>query len=152
MALTSLLLLRHASAAFGGGVSDLERPLTEAGEHEALTVGHLLRERGSRVDTLLVSPARRTRQTATFSLPDGPAPQLVDDIYEASTGQLIQVLEAHGAGATLMVGHNPGFSELAGFLSGKPQALRTGQLVSLTWSQPPAQPLQPGEATISFLN
>src|SRR5580692_9604067 len=61
----TLLLLRHAEAeASRPGVEDNDRPLSDRGRTEALDAADCMSGAELRVDTVLVSPALRTRETA----------------------------------------------------------------------------------------
>ncbi len=143
-----LVILRHAAADYHFDGPDRERPLTQDGEHTALARGRQLGQKVPAVDRLLVSPAVRTRQTATMAMPDGPDPQIVESIYEATAGDLITVLERFGTGCTVLVGHNPGLSDLASLLTGRPQALAPGDALILSMTQPQEGPLQPLSAEV----
>ncbi len=146
--LHTLVILRHAQAHFDSCGSDRERSLTTAGEQAALARGRQLSQQLPCIDRLLVSPAVRTRQTAALALPDGPDPVFIDDIYEATAGELLRVLENHGWGCTVLVGHNPGLSDLATVLSGQGQSLCPGDLLILSLDAHPDQPLQPGAGKV----
>ncbi|TAL74872.1 MAG: histidine phosphatase family protein [Rhodanobacter sp.] len=116
-----LILLRHAEAeppATTG--TDSERALSERGEREALDAGRWLAGHGAHPQRVLCSPTRRTRQTAelalaAFSAP--PAVQSADEIYDASPGELLALLDQHfDAESVLLVGHNPGIERLVALL------------------------------------
>jgi phosphohistidine phosphatase len=69
---------------------------------------------------VLCSPAERTRSTASLALEamdDAPAPVLAEEIYEATPGELLALLDQHGDADTVMlVGHNPGIERLVALL------------------------------------
>ncbi|KRF00532.1 phosphoglycerate mutase [Frateuria sp. Soil773] len=116
-----LILLRHAEAvpAASGG-DDRERPLSQHGEQEARAAGQWLAAHGARPERVLCSPARRTRQTADLALAaagNALAAQLADEIYDATPGELLALLDQHGdAGTVMLVGHNPGIERLVALL------------------------------------
>jgi phosphohistidine phosphatase len=119
------ILVRHAHAewpAYFG--TDFDRPLTPQGLGDAQATASAIRDAGHRPDLLLVSPARRTLQTAgiianTLGLPD-TAVQQVDALYNAAPdtldAELRRVLII--ASTVMLVAHNPGISELARQLTG----------------------------------
>ncbi|NUO72718.1 MAG: histidine phosphatase family protein [Frateuria sp.] len=116
-----LILLRHAEAvpAPAGG-EDLDRTLSPRGEQEALAAGHWLAAHGARPDRLLCSPAQRARRTAELAArsvaPTG-AIGLAEEIYDASPGELLALLDQHAdARSVLLVGHNPGIERLVALL------------------------------------
>lgn len=116
-----LILLRHAEAVpVAADDADHDRPLTEHGEQEAHAAGRWLAAHGSRPDRVLCSPAARTRQTAELALAalgHAPTPQLVEEVYDATPGELLALLDQHGDANTLMlVGHNPGIERLVALL------------------------------------
>ena len=116
-----LILLRHAEAVSAGADdADRDRTLSERGENEARAAGRWLAEHGLSPDRVLCSPALRTRQTALLALAaatlDGP-PQLAEEIYEATPGELLALLDQHDDASTvLLVGHNPGVERLVALL------------------------------------
>ena len=116
-----LILLRHAEAqpASSGG-DDRARRLSGRGEQEAKAAGQWLASHGVKPERILCSPAERTRATASLALAAlkaAPAPQLSEDIYEATPGELLALLDQHGdAGTVMLVGHNPGIERLVALL------------------------------------
>ena len=115
-----LILLRHAHAdAVATGETDLARPLSEEGRKEALGAARWLKAQGLVPDRMLVSPAARATQTADAVVAAlGPIDTREDAaIYEASPGELAELADANrDATRLLMVGHNPGFEQLAALM------------------------------------
>lgn len=102
-----LLLWRHAEAheAQPGG-EDLKRALTPRGEKQAARMAAWLDRQLPDGTRILVSPARRTEQTA---LALGRKYKLRDELAPGATvEQLLQVANwPDGRGVTLIVGHQP---------------------------------------------
>jgi phosphohistidine phosphatase len=125
-----LLLVRHAQAA--AAPVDAERPLTQGGVRQAAAIGAWLARAGLAPDRVLVSPARRARQTwaqASAALGAGPPPTVDGRIYDNSVEALLAVIRetAEDVGLLALVGHNPSIAELAGSLDsgrGDPAARR----------------------------
>ncbi|WP_230530802.1 SixA phosphatase family protein [Microvirga roseola] len=115
-----LLLLRHAKAAWPSGVPDVDRPLAGRGRDAAVLMGAYLKEQGLKPDLALVSPARRTQDTWDLVQPilGEVEAQLDGRIYEAPVARLLKVLQEvePGIRTLLMIGHNPGFEDLAALL------------------------------------
>lgn len=116
-----LILLRHAEAVpIENAPDDQQRPLSARGEEEARAAGVWLAGHGARPDRVLCSPARRTHETAQLALAaidSAPSTQLADEIYDASPGELLALLDQHGDAHTVMlVGHNPGIERLVALL------------------------------------
>ena len=117
-----LLLLRHAKSAWPDGVDDADRALAPRGRDAAPRMGAYLAEQNLIPDLVLVSDARRARETWDLvrrALPERPM-QIEPRIYEAPTDRLLTILKETGdeAETLLMIGHNPGFASLARTLAG----------------------------------
>ncbi|MBX6426884.1 MAG: histidine phosphatase family protein [Variibacter sp.] len=117
-----LLLLRHAKSDWAvGGQRDIDRVLAERGRTAAPVMGHYLARHALRPDKIVVSSARRARETCDLIVPafDRPPPVAVEArVYEAPAKALLEVVretppEVH---TLLMIGHNPGIQELASLL------------------------------------
>lgn len=115
-----LILLRHAHAdASASEQDDAARPLSEEGAREARLAAQWLREQGLAPDRIVVSPARRTRETADAVRREFGEVDLREEpgIYEASPGELAEIADRHrDANRLLMVGHNPGLEQLAALM------------------------------------
>ena len=117
-----LVLLRHAKSAWPD-LPDHERPLAGRGRRDAPVMGRWLRAAGHVPDRVLCSTARRTRETWQLAQPElgtSPPVSFEDQVYEASTAQLLD-LARHAPPAVktlLIVGHAPGIPELALTLAG----------------------------------
>lgn len=118
-----LLLLRHAKAAWPPGVLDADRPLAARGQEAAVAMGNYIRRECFAPDVALVSPSRRTQETWELVRPivGDVATRHDGRIYEAPVARLITVLQEvePEARTVLMIGHNPGFEDLASFLIGE---------------------------------
>ena len=117
MTTRTLVILRHAKAANPEGVPDADRPLTDRGHADAAAAGAWLLHSGLVPDLVLCSPARRTRQTwhgVALALPTAPQVRYEEPIYGAPVRTLLATVRAAAEEATtvLLIGHNPGLSEL----------------------------------------
>ncbi|MFD1331919.1 SixA phosphatase family protein [Methylopila musalis] len=127
-----LILFRHAKSDWTGETAtDHERGLAPRGRRVAGPMGAWLAGRGFRPDLVLCSTAIRTTRTwslARAAFTPAPAATFLDEIYEASDDTLLEVVRRTPAEVqTLMiVGHNPGLSDLTERLagSGDPEARR----------------------------
>jgi phosphohistidine phosphatase len=114
-----LILWRHAEAE--DGIHDMARQLTAKGEKQADKMAAFLRTRLPQDTRILVSPAKRTQQTAQAlsknfttepAIAPGTSPQA---ILEAADW-------LEGKGCVLVVGHQPTLGEVAALLmAGKPE-------------------------------
>jgi phosphohistidine phosphatase len=118
-----LMLLRHGKSEWTDGVKDLDRPLAKRGREAVPRVAAHMAEEQLLPDLALVSPARRARETWDLVAPalDGVEARFEPRIYEAPEARLLAVLrEVEPEVRTLlMIGHNPGFEDLAARLVGR---------------------------------
>ena len=114
-----LLLLRHAKAVPATEpLADFARPLAERGERDARRIGERLSEHRLQPNLVLTSPAARALHTAQLVAhaigyaAEGIA--LERALYLAEPDDIVAVIEAQDAaiGTLLVVGHNPGLTEL----------------------------------------
>lgn len=116
-----LILLRHAEAVpIETSGDDEQRPLSARGEQEAQAAGLWLAAHGIRPERVLCSPTRRTDETTRLALAAidaAPVPQMAPEIYDASPGELLALLDQHAdVGTVMLVGHNPGIERLVALL------------------------------------
>jgi phosphohistidine phosphatase len=118
-----LILLRHAkteSTVPSGG--DFERALTERGLRDAALIARALAKAGLSPNRVLISDARRARQTwgaMAAEFPNASA-DYEPKLYLASQERIAQFVEVAAAdlaaGTLMVVGHNPGLHEYAAML------------------------------------
>jgi phosphohistidine phosphatase len=118
-----LLLLRHAKSSWDEPkMADRDRPLSARGRRAAAGIRSAMRELGLVPDLVLVSPARRTRETLAALEPwdDTPLVETLEPLYLAGAPQLLATLRdvAETVRSVLLIGHNPGLHELAVTLVG----------------------------------
>jgi phosphohistidine phosphatase len=114
-----LLLLRHAKAVPAEEqLADIARPLAERGERDARRIGERLRQLEQPPARILTSPAARALRTAELVAAELAYPReaIVSErrLYLAEPATLLTVIagqERH-VDSLLVVGHNPGLSEL----------------------------------------
>lgn len=115
-----LYLLRHAKAVpWGPGIDDFSRRLASRGRLHANALAAWAGENLSPPQVVLCSPSARTVETLAPWLDTWPQLETLTEhprsLYHASPGTLLDLLDRAfaGAGTVLMVGHNPGFEDLA---------------------------------------
>jgi len=151
-----LVLLRHAHAeASLAGQADEGRPLSALGEAEAdAAATFLVLSAGlPPLGRVVCSPARRTRQTAARVLARlGDVDTRCDPrVYEASPGDLLDVLDDHASDeAMMLVGHNPGLELLVALLcTGRSGAYRGMPPAGVAVLRVPGEgPIEPGCAEL----
>jgi phosphohistidine phosphatase len=124
----TLLLLRHAKSSWDDpSLADYDRPLAKRGRKAAPEVGAALAAKGLRPDLVLCSSAVRARETLDLVLkalgPPLPEVRYDEELYMATPATSIarlrqQVVNPANAQHVMLVGHNPGFEELARMLVG----------------------------------
>ena len=112
----TLVLVRHSKASHDAP-TDLERPLTPRGGDLADALARKVSSRVPEVQTLLVSPAARTRQTALPLADYYPQAAFVVEpaIYHAGVERILALIRAldETTRAGVVVGHEPTISALA---------------------------------------
>ena len=145
--------MRHAAAVTFGpaGMKDRDRPLTPQGRGQAPTMAARIRSLGRLPQVVVSSPALRALETAQVVAEnlglDRSTLITEPGIYEAGVGDIMDAL----AGLedrfrhVLLVGHNPGISEVADVLSrGGVGTLPPGGLAAIhlrvaSWAELPRQ-------------
>ncbi len=119
-----LYLLRHGHSPFGES-PDKERVLSEQGGCDVSAMGVQLKKKGIKPDFICCSTAQRTRQTAQHLIKSlavhSDLIQYDERLYNANLESLIyfvRELDDH-VGSVLIIGHNPGLSELVQFGDGE---------------------------------
>lgn len=121
-AMRRLMLLRHAKSSWPANTADRDRPLAVRGREAAPVMGRYLAEELLLPDLVLISPAKRTVETWELvrpMLPERPGTHFEPRIYESPSERLLKVAQEvePGVRTLLMIGHNPGFEELAARLT-----------------------------------
>jgi phosphohistidine phosphatase len=114
----TLTLVRHAHAEGGINAADLDRALSDHGHAEARSQCHLFHLPDDAL--LLISPARRTMETAEHWLKKQPhlKSETVKSLYNADCETILEVIQDHGDCEHVVVfAHNPGISEVYHYLT-----------------------------------
>ncbi len=125
--MSKLYLLRHAKSSWEDSrLEDFDRPLAPRGRKAAKRMGRWMRAEGIAPELVLLSPARRCRETWDLLAAELPAPgpevRLLKSLYLAGPARLLARLrQAPEAVAELLLllGHNPGLQGLAANLAGR---------------------------------
>ena len=112
-----LILMRHAKTeAWHEGIDDHGRALTPRGHEDAVRIGHALKDTNWIPDMLLVSTARRAKETwrALEPLFGAAGHVSLERLYLTGIRGLEETIAEYEVHETLMViGHNPGMHDLA---------------------------------------
>ena len=121
-----LFLLRHAKSSWSNPeLDDFERPLNKRGHRDIPVMAKTITELKINPDFILSSPALRAAYTArNIAQMTGVPEELLQYhnlIYDASTSVLLNIVRNidDKINCLLLVGHNPGLTSLANYLSDK---------------------------------
>ena len=108
-----ITLIRHGKAEMPRiGGNDFERGLIQRGMQNAEVIGQFMQTHKLLPDLILVSPARRTRQTYELMSAGWthlPRVAYDDKLYEVSADTLLRLIFEHGRDeeSVAIIGHNP---------------------------------------------
>jgi len=128
--------MRHAKASWREATADHERPLNGRGRRAAPFMGELLLKNSLVPDFVMTSTAARALDTAkavaAAAAYDGPL-EMMRQLYLAEPAAYLQALLDVPAGkqCVLVVGHNPGISDLLFLLSGEERDMPTAAIAEV---------------------
>ena len=154
----SLTLLRHAKSSWQDrDLADHERPLAERGRRDAPRMGERIAARGGRPALILTSSAKRALETAQIVarvLEPPRALGIEPALYLADPGTILDVIAGTDDSVTtlLVVGHNPGLTELVNRLLPdlRLDNLPTAGVVSMTSTAPTWRDVGARNTTLAF--
>lgn len=136
----TLFLIRHAKSSWDDtGMPDRERPLADRGKRDAAKMGRRLAQRNAKPDLIVSSPATRALATAEViaqALHLKPKNIVVNDrLYAGQVDDLLDVIHELGnkLERVMLVGHNPGLTELAHRLSSEIVHMPTCAIAEFTF-------------------
>ena len=138
----TLLLLRHAKPEdLAPGSGDSDRKLTEAGGKQARALGAWLRQKQTKLDLVLCSPAARARETAELVISAAEQSCAVHydpAIYESGAETLLPLISEvdNSASVVLLVGHNPAIAELTALLTNSVKPFSPGTMARIDFDIP----------------
>jgi len=119
----SLTILRHGEAFYeDSSISDWNRPLSDYGETEAQKIAQYIGKIQPKPDKILSSNANRTISTAKILLIENNWNQNIleekEEMYLASLETLLTVIskQSRSLEHLVVIGHNPGLSDLCNHL------------------------------------
>ena len=114
----TLMLIRHAKATRSDGpMRDQDRPLAPRGLSDAPKIGAYMSRHGLLPDRVVVSPAKRTRETWALLAPafgKGLKATFDERLYDASPQTVFEIIQENATGcpALLIIGHKPSMHRL----------------------------------------
>jgi phosphohistidine phosphatase len=119
-----LYLVRHAKSSWRDPeLDDFDRPLNKRGKRDAPFMGQRLSDADIQPDLIISSPAKRAAKTAKIIAAQIEYPlkkiKWTESLYAAGTLTLLGILQEIGDSVeqAILVGHNPGLTLLAEFLT-----------------------------------
>jgi phosphohistidine phosphatase len=120
-----LYLLRHAKSSWNyPELNDFERPLNKRGHRDAPLMAGVIKKLDALPDLIVSSPAARAAMTAKIVSEllqiDETRLHFNHRIYEASPSDLLAIIRQtdNSVNRLMIVGHNPGLTTFARFLTG----------------------------------
>ena len=133
-----ITLLRHGDSLFqDSSANDWSRPLSPEGEKECHDVAKFIKDCHPLPSKIISSNARRTIETVKILLEknkwDSEILNVDKELYLASANLLTEKIQSQSESINdlIIVGHNPGLSELSSSLLKQPIYLPTSGCVSL---------------------
>jgi phosphohistidine phosphatase len=132
----SLAVVRHAKSDWSQDLPDDRRPLNVRGRGDAPALGRWLAEHFKPVDLVVCSTATRARETLALAMLEAKETRYDERVYAASYSDLMSVLDElpDKVDRAVLVGHNPGLSDLVRMLTSEPVELKTSAVAVLTWA------------------
>lgn len=154
----TLILLRHAKASRDDPkLADFDRPLTGRGKRDAPLIGQRMMDAGVRPELILSSPARRAIKTARLVAKALGVPKsaIVEapEIYEAEVPTLTALVRElpPGRRRVMIVGHNPGLSDLMRTILKVPaDDLPTAGVTAVELEIPDWKAIEPGLGKLAY--
>ncbi len=133
----TLLLLRHAKSSWKEShLADHDRPLNKRGQSDAPRIGTLIVQEHIQPDLIVSSTALRARSTAEAVADFCCHPEAINevrDLYLAPPMTYIETAQCfpNHLDRVMMVGHNPGISQLLYRLTGCDEDFPTAALAQI---------------------
>lgn len=153
----TLLLLRHAKSDWDDpSLKDFDRPLAARGERDAPRIGKALRKRGPLPDLIISSPAARARATIDAVIKAAKLNlgiRFDEAVYGASSPELMTLIRRlpDESSCVLLVGHNPGFEDMVGRLSGSRERMPTAALACIEFQIDRWEDMKDGTGKLAWL-
>ena len=153
----TLLLLRHAKSDWDdSSLRDFDRPLAARGERDAPRIGKALRKRVPMPDLIISSPAARAKATIEAVIKAAKVNlgiRFEEAVYGASSPELLTLIRRlpDESSCVLLVGHNPGFKDVVGRLSGSHGRMPTAALACIEFQIDRWEDVEDGKGKLNWL-
>ncbi|MDO5665653.1 MAG: histidine phosphatase family protein [Bacteroidia bacterium] len=142
-----LLIMRHGKSSWDNKyLDDYDRPLNERGIKNSSEMGRFLLQKFGKPELILSSSAKRTMTTASLAAISLDYPQdkikLDEELYLAGVSDITKSIAkiSDNINTCILVGHNPGLTDLVNYFGVKLDNLPTASVVcldfdTLTWKE-----------------
>ncbi len=153
----TLYIVRHAKSSWNqNNVLDYDRPLNERGRNDVKLMAKRLKKRDVKVERFLASSAKRTTAT-TFGLNqafqlDSSRLEFRQDLYHAGVPVMLHKVcqTQDDCNGLMLVGHNPGISELCDYLTDVEFYFPTLAIAKVTFAADSWQEISKGTGTVEW--
>jgi phosphohistidine phosphatase len=155
----TLYLMRHAKSSWEEpGVSDSDRPLVPKGVKKTGLIVDFLKQRGSKIDLMISSPAVRAHETAKLVAAGlgYPVSKIRTDrkIYDGYYDRILDIIygTSDDVNSVMILGHNPTITQLANlFLHPGIEIMPTSCVVCLSFQTDRWEDIPSTEAIREFV-
>ena len=131
-----LFIIRHTQKDESISGDDYDKPLTDLGLQNAHEIGKFLDNKNIKIDLIVASPAKRTRQTAEIIAQEVTYRKSVmynEVLYMAYVNEMIETLSYtfDSVETMILIAHNPSVTALALTLVGLKEEVKMGGIVEI---------------------
>ena len=150
--------MRHAKSSWENeNINDMDRPLNARGDRDAPFMGQIMLQKGVLPEEIISSPAERTLATLRHICPVINVPfqrvKVNPSLYAASPSEMLILIKEinENVQSALLLGHNPGLTDLSNYLSGYPiDNIPTCGIVELFFNRKSWQEIELGSCQMGF--
>ncbi len=153
-----LVILRHGKSSWDNSfLDDFDRPLNERGKANSSDMGVFLLEKFGMPDIILTSTAKRAFDTANNAAKSMKyqTKEVISDsaLYLASVNTILKSVGKLSDTATscILVGHNPGLTDLVNFLGVRLDNLPTASAICFTFDTENWNEISPSNAKFEWI-
>lgn len=150
--------MRHGKSSWDNAyLDDYDRPLNERGKKNSSEMGHFLFQESGKPELILASAAKRTMETAVFAAIGLSYPQdkieFDKELYLADTGDILKSISqiSGNINTCVLVGHNPGLTDLVNYFGLKLDNLPTASVVCLKFDTSTWKEISPKNARFQWI-
>ncbi len=154
-----LYLMRHAKSSWKDkNLEDIKRPLNKRGKKDAPLMGKVLKKREISPDVIISSSAKRAYKTAKAVAKElgYPKEEIIKDkrLYLINFGEFLDYIKNldDKYQSVLIIGHNPGISDLFSYITGKESQMPTAAVGGVEFNINSWKEIEKGEINVLFFD